>query len=156
MNGYKIMVESSLDWGGDLDDLVAWQNALPPPERDLPAYLEYLGPPGTERYGVRAQDMSEGFRLGQIRPGYFIFSATRLLGGPGIHYGQDEASHTAEWQRAAPFWRQALPRPWNYCAVARVAYYCRSLQPTERIGPVFFVFRLDEKALETALGPQTP
>ena len=33
-----------------------------------------------------------------------------------------------------------------------LAASCRGMQPTERIGPVYFVYRLDEGALGRALG----
>jgi hypothetical protein len=37
-------------------------------------------------------------------------------------------------------------------AVARLAASCRALAPVERVGPVYFVYRLDEEALGRALG----
>ena len=153
MNGYRIMVESSLEWGGDLGGVVAWQKKRPAQDQDVPVYIHYLGPPGLSCYGLKAMELSEAFWGGKIRPGYFIFSATRLMGGPDIMYGQMTEEHIDSWNRAAPYWQKPLRMPWNDLAVARLAEYCRSRTPTERIGPVYFVFRLDEKDLQTALAP---
>jgi hypothetical protein len=47
---------------------------------------------------------------------------------------------------------QPLPHRQAELAVARLAASCRQLSPNERIGPVYFVFRLDREALGRALG----
>ena len=153
MNGYRIMVESSLEWGGDLDQVVAWQKKLPAQDRDVPVYIHYLGPPGLTCYGLKALDMAEAFWTAKVRPGYFIYSATRLMGGPDIMYGKMTEEHINTWNKAAPYWNGPLRSPWNELAVGRLAEYCRSRAPTERIGPVYFVFRLDEQDLQAAMAP---
>jgi hypothetical protein len=155
MAGWKIMVDSSLEWGGDLPDLIEWEASLRATDRDSPVYVSLLGPPGHEHTGLAAVNMGWAFEFGPVRPGYFIFSATRLVGGPQEHYGVWNDALRREWNRTgASAWRQPLPHDVAQLAVARLAASCRKLQPSERIGPVYFVYHLDDAALARALGPE--
>jgi hypothetical protein len=153
MAGWRIMVDSSLDWGGDLPDLVAWEAGLRASDRDSPVYVSLLGPPGHEHTGLAAVNMGWAFEFGPVRPGYFVFSATRLVGGPQEHYGEWNDALRREWnEKGAGAWRGPLPHDLAQLAVARMAASCRALQPSERVGPVYFVYHLDEGALGRALG----
>jgi hypothetical protein len=152
MHGWRIMVDSSLEWGGDLPDLIAWERDLREADRDSPVYVSLLGPAGHEHTGLQAVNMGWAFEFGPIRPGYFVFSATRLAGGPLEHYGEWNDKLGQEWRSGgASAWHGPLPHALAQLAVARLAASCRDLQPSERIGPVYFVYHLDEKALERAL-----
>jgi hypothetical protein len=153
MSGWRIMVDSSLEWGGDLPDLVAWEKNLRATDRDSPVYVSLLGPAGHEHAGLAAVNMAWAFEFGPIRPGYFVFSATRLVGGPPDLYGEPSENIRRKWNvEGASAWRRPLPHDVAQLAVARLAQSCRSLEPTERIGPVYFVYHLDGKALDQALG----
>jgi hypothetical protein len=153
MAGWRIMVDSSLEWGGDLPDLIAWEANLRSTDRDSPVYVSLLGPPGHEHTGLAAVNMGWAFEFGPIRPGYFVFSATRLVGGPQEHYGEWDDALRREWnEKGAGAWRGPLPHDVAQLAVARLAASCRDLQPTERVGPVYFVYHLDGAALARALG----
>jgi 4-amino-4-deoxy-L-arabinose transferase-like glycosyltransferase len=153
MSGFRIMVDSSLEWGGDLPDLIAWEAGLRKADRDSPLFVCLLGPPGHEHFGLPATNMEWAFENGRIRAGYFVFGATRLVGGPVEFYGQWSEKLRHEWNvDGAPAWRGPLPHTLAQLAVARLAASCRRLAPTERIGPVYFVYHLDEGALERALG----
>jgi hypothetical protein len=155
MAGWRIMVDSSLEWGGDLPDLIAWEAGMRATDRDSPVFVSLLGPPGHEHTGLAAVNMGWAFEFGPVRPGYFIFSATRLVGGPQEHYGEWNDALRREWNRTgASAWRQPLPHDVAQLAVARLAASCRALQPSERIGPVYFVYHLDDAALARALGPE--
>jgi hypothetical protein len=152
MSGWRVMVDSSLEWGGDLPDLVAWERNLRATDRDSPVYVSLLGPAGHEHAGLAAVNMAWAFEFGPIRPGYFIFSATRLVGGPPDLYGEPADTVRRKWNvEGAAAWRRPLPHEVAQLAVARLAEYCRSIEPTERVGPVYFVYHLDEKALGDAL-----
>jgi hypothetical protein len=154
MGGWRIMVDSSLEWGGDLPDLVAWEANLRSTDRDSPVFVSLLGPPGHEHTGLSAVNMGWAFEFGPVRPGYFIFSATRLVGGPQEHYGEWNDALRREWnEMGASAWRRPLPHDVAQLAVARLAASCRKLEPTERVGPVYFVYHLDDAALGRALGP---
>jgi hypothetical protein len=152
MSGWRIMVDSSLEWGGDLPDLVAWEKNLRATDRGSPVYVSLLGPAGHEHAGLPAVNMAWAFEFGPIKPGYFIFSATRLVGGPPDLYGEADYSIRQKWNvTGASAWHRPLPHDVAQLAVARLAARCRVLQPTERVGPVYFVYYLDQKALEHAL-----
>jgi hypothetical protein len=45
-----------------------------------------------------------------------------------------------------------MPHGVAQLAVAQLAAACREAHPFDRVGPVYFVFRLDERALSRALG----
>jgi hypothetical protein len=153
MSGWRIMVDSSLEWGGDLPDLAAWVSNLRATDPDSPVYVSLLGPPGHEHTGVAAVNMGWAFEFGSIRPGYFVFSATRLVGGPQEHYGEWNEALRREWNaKGAGAWRGPLPHDVAQLAVARLAASCRAMEPSERIGPVYFVYHLDDAALGRALG----
>src|ERR1019366_1052806 len=153
MSGYRIMVDSSLEWGGDLPELWSWEKGLRTRDQSAPVFVSLLGPPGNEHFGLPAAEMGSAFERGIVRPGYFIFSATRLEGGPWEYYGAWNDTLLHAWNiYGAPTWRKALPHRLAQLAVARLAASCRRLEPTERIGPAYFVYRLDEGALEAALG----
>ncbi|HMD60719.1 MAG TPA: glycosyltransferase family 39 protein [Opitutaceae bacterium] len=153
MSGFKIMVDSSLEWGGDLPDLIAWERNMRTADRDTPLFVCLLGPPGHEHFGLPATNMEWAFENGRIRAGYFVFGATRLVGGPTELYGEWTETMRRQWvAEGSPAWRGPLPHPLAQLAVARIAASCRRLKPDERIGPVYFVYRLDERALERALG----
>jgi hypothetical protein len=153
MNGYRIMTESSLEWGGDLPQLAAWEEGLRTRDKDSPVYVCLLGPSGFEHVGVHAADMAYAFELGRVEPGYFVFGATRLEGGPWSLYGAWNGAAAGDWNaNGADAWHAPLRRRLAQLAVARLAASCRAMAPTERIGPVYFVYHLDAAALEAALG----
>jgi hypothetical protein len=156
MSGYRIMVEASLEWGGDLPELVAWEANLRTKDAYSPVYVSLLGPPGYEHFGLPAAEMGSAFETGRVGPGYFVFGATRLVGGPWEFYGKWSETLRHAWNiYGAPSWHRPLPHRIAQLAVARLAASCRELKPTQRIGPVYFVYRLDEQALEKALGKDT-
>ena len=149
------MVDSSLEWGGDLPDLIAWEGNLRETDKDSPVYVSLLGPAGHEHAGLAAVNMAWAFEFGPIRPGYFIFSATRLVGGPPDLYGDPADTIRRKWNaEGATTWHHPLPHDVAQLAVARLAEYCRSNGPTERVGPVYFVYHLDERALGEALNAE--
>lgn len=153
MSGWRVMVDSSIEWGGDLPDLISWERSLRATDRDSPVYVSLLGPAGHEHTGLAATNMGWAFEFGPVRPGYFVFGATRLVGGPQEYYGEWNDALRREWNaKGAPAWHGPLPHEVAQLAVARLAASCRALTPTERVGPVYFVYHLDKGALERALG----
>ena len=153
MSGFRIMVDSSLEWGGDLPGLIAWEKDLRATDRATPLFVCLLGPPGHEHFGLHATNMEWAFENGRVRAGYFVFGATRLEGGPTDLYGEWTDQLRRIWNaEGASAWRGPLAHAVTQLAVARLAASCRGMQPTERIGPVYFVYRLDEGALGRALG----
>ena len=88
-NGYRCLVDSSLDWGQDVPGLKRWLAArgLNDPDAATPVYLSYFGTGSPTYYGVRAQRLP-GYAdadLGRSPPvpialkgGYYCISASML------------------------------------------------------------------------------
>jgi hypothetical protein len=82
-NGYKILVDSNLDWGQDMKRLAAYLKREGNPE----VILSYFGTASPEYYGVRAQRLACGNTIqlrwrNSDRPGkeLLVVSATNLQG----------------------------------------------------------------------------
>lgn len=93
-NGYRHLVDSSLDWGQDLPALAAW---LEENEHSEPVYLAYFGNAPPSHFGVRALALpydtvesagvgARAFGLPKLTPGTYCISATHLqqVYDPGI------------------------------------------------------------------------
>ncbi len=157
MAGHRILVDSSLEWGGDLPDLVAWEDRLRIADPKAPVFVSLLGPVGHEHFGLDATNMDWAFENGRIRPGYFVFSATRLAGGPAEQYGRPPDAIRQDWSAIGRTdWATEMPHRVAELAVAQLAATCRATSPFERVGAVYFVYRLDQGALSRALGPERP
>ena len=91
-NGYRHLVDSSLDWGQDVPGLKRWltdQEALSG-RTDVPVYLWYFGNGLPSYYGIRAKRLPPFLNTGgcersevhppldPLRPGIFCVSATML------------------------------------------------------------------------------
>lgn len=156
MNGYRILVDSSLDWGGDLQELSGWLASLRQSEPSSRVYVSLAGPPGRDHQGLPVRDMVTALEKGTVQPGYFVYSATRLVGGPVDIYGTWTAGMQDRFDREVQGrWSSGLGHDRANLAAAKLAAYCRSRTADLRIGPVFFVFRLGESELEKALGPRS-
>ena len=154
MAGYRIAVDSSLEWGADIPDLVAWQGRLPPSERRAPTYACVLGPPMFSAYGLNAEDLPAAFVNGHVRAGYFLFSATRLEGGVGAAYGLPREQVEALWRAKPRAWHSGLSEADGDLAASQLAAFCREREPDQRVGPDYFVYRLSDEDLAKALGAE--
>jgi hypothetical protein len=80
--GYRHLVDSSLDWGMDLPGLKRWLAARNPGDRQ-PFYLAYFGTDSPEHAGIRSRrlpgvpDWSQR-PLSPLKPGLYAISATLL------------------------------------------------------------------------------
>jgi hypothetical protein len=84
--GYKRLVDSSLDWGQDLPALKAWLDEHAPvgPSRP-PVYLSYFGTSSPAHYGIDARLLETYLPIPSerpldLKPGYYCVSATMLQG----------------------------------------------------------------------------
>jgi len=78
--GYKHLVDSSLDWGMDLPDLKYWLDLNNPHNRQ-PLYLAYFGTDDPTHYGINARWISSypewyGQTMKSLDPGIYAISAT--------------------------------------------------------------------------------
>ncbi len=86
-NGYNLLVDSSLDWGQDLNALADWLAEHNPEPNAEPVYLGYFGAESPRYAGIDARYLTsmgahhnESYHLGILEPGYYALSATMLQG----------------------------------------------------------------------------
>jgi 4-amino-4-deoxy-L-arabinose transferase-like glycosyltransferase len=84
-NGYRLLVDSSLDWGQDLPALRQWLQAHNPGPAAQPVYLAYFGAGEPSYYHIEATRMPfiNGFKLAptlyyDVKPGLYCVGATML------------------------------------------------------------------------------
>ncbi len=108
-NGYRHLVDSSLDWGQDLPGLKRWldREGLSDPSCGIPVYLSYFGTSSPTFYGIRARRLPGFIDLDARRRdipfmltgGVYCISATMLqtvlTGPPGPWTASQEASYQA-------------------------------------------------------------
>jgi 4-amino-4-deoxy-L-arabinose transferase-like glycosyltransferase len=181
--GYRHLVDSSLDWGMDLPHLKFWLAEHNPQERE-PLFLAYFGADDVAHYGIKAVRLpgfrpppkTEGY---SFSPGYYAVSATLLQGnylptfGPwnaiyeAIYQAKlrsvqriEEASgnreRMAELLREQPmgFWEQEY-RSFDYFRFGRLGAWLRNRGgPPQLVGYSILVWKLSLPDLQDALlGP---
>jgi len=174
-NGWRHLVDSSLDWGQDLPGLHAWLNGN---ARGEAVSLSYFGTGDPAHEGIRATALPTLPEVGAARlwhrlePGVFAISATMLQQVYSRHRGPWTAEFEAEFQRLRelepdflafqgdPARREELltkaPREnwragwmtYESLRFARLCHYLRLKRPVAMIGYSILVFRLD--AIEIA------
>ena len=83
-NGYRHLVDSSLDWGQDLPGLKRWLDAAPDgPYPGETLYLSYFGTDSPERFGIEATMLPSHMpwrqpTLESLKGGVYCISATML------------------------------------------------------------------------------
>jgi hypothetical protein len=181
-NGYRHLVDSSLDWGQDLPGLHQW---LERQGLDAPVYLSYFGTGDPDYYGIRARILPSYLPRGLNREpspltgGVYCISATMLQGvylfcpGPWnsryeTEYGQLAAFlRRYEDTRATPDARQALLRQmgrpnlprvfqaFEQLRFARLCAFLRQREPDHQIGHSILIYRTSDADIERALAAAT-
>lgn len=177
-NGWRHLVDSSLDWGQDLPGLKRWIETHARGER---AFLSYFGTGDPAYEGVDATVLAalpdlRPRRWQPLRPGIYAFGATMLqqvysdVRGPWtmpleseyqqlraieptlLAY-QGDAGKRAELLRSAPAgnWSAAWKR-YEQLRLARLCHYLRVRKPEAMIGYSILVYRLDATELQAAAG----
>lgn len=181
--GYKHLVDSSLDWGMDLPGLKRWLDEQAPQRRE-PLFLAYFGTDDPAHHGIDAIRLpgfmpSRTFGRYALRPGYYAISASLL-----------QAAHTAAfgpWSKAyEELYQQLLQNVVRFASLAsdparqdeilkiapmsewnanyylfdelRFARLCAWLRhrgkPPHHIGHAMFIWKLSAEDLrEALLGP---
>jgi hypothetical protein len=177
--GYRHLVDSSLDWGQDLPGLRAWLRQNQRPEERV--YLSYFGTGEPDYYGITAIKMPllHNFHVRRpwhrLEPGLYAISATMLqhvysrIRGPWTparetRYQALRASEAALLGLAGPLDPAAAPlegltaAEWNQAwkdyeelRFARLCHYLRMRRPDAMVGYSILVFRLDQAELNAAL-----
>ena len=178
-NGWRHLVDSSLDWGQDLPGLKAWLTANAPGEK---IFLSYFGSGEPAYYGINAQRLvtANHFKFpifyAPFERGVYCISATVLqqvytpVGGPWTEdYEKEyqelralepmfaaymrEPARRAELERNVPAaqWQKAIQRH-DWMRQARLCAYLRVRPADANIGYSILIFRLSagEVAAATA------
>ncbi len=151
---YRLVVDSSLDWGQDLPALRAWlaENRRP----GEPVYLSYFGSAWPPHYGVRPTYFLPAHYLArppfhsyEFGPGLYCISATSLA--------EVYSEYSGPWRNQ---WEQLFrtsPRESETFDRVRFARLCKFLQrrtPDANAGYSILIYRLGEDDLKAALdGP---
>lgn len=181
-NGYKHLLDSSLDWGMNLPDLKAWLDRHNTAGEKV--FLAYFGTDRPEHYGIRAQRLPGFFDWRPpgayaVEPGLYAISASLFQGlhtqafGPwnrefeeayqstfahmrAFEQAQQDPAGLAELlhERSLADWE----REFAYYDQLRFARLCAWLRqkgpPPVQVAYSIFVWRLDLDDLEAALlGP---
>lgn len=173
-NGWRHLVDSSLDWGQDLPGLARWLAAEQ--AENEPAFVTVFGARNLEHYGIRATMLAPEFELhprawAELRGGIYAVSATMLQNVYSPWRGQWNAQHEGFFQAMARMMEPRLasdtasrliepadpigPNLNTYDRVrfARLSAYLRLRTPDAVIGHSIFVHRLsDEEAQTVARG----
>jgi hypothetical protein len=178
-NGWRHLVDSSLDWGQDLPGLKAWLDAH---ARGETVYLAYFGT-GDPRYeGIVARHLPTLPIVGPppawhpLEPGIYAISATMLQQVYSDYRGDWRLEYEREFQhlrnleptllayqadaeRRAALLAEATASAWNtawkrYAALrfARLCHYLRLRQADAAIGHSILVFRLNAAELRAVVG----
>jgi len=179
-NGYKHLVDSSLDWGQDLPELKSWISQLPPGQTQHPnLYLAYFGTAKPAYYGIDATILPEerhGAPLSSLGPGLYCVSATILQHVYEVERGPWAAVYEKAYQKGVAWSesREANDSPivpvnsdspdtdkrssklltFRALRFGRLCAYLRHQRPIANVGYSILVFRLSQADIDTALsGP---
>jgi hypothetical protein len=178
-NGWRHLVDSSLDWGQDLPGLKRWLDANARHER---IFLSYFGTGDPVYEGITATALPTLPVVGPQRPwhaltpGVYAVSATMLqhvysnVRGPwtlDLEKRFQELrlleptflAYQSDTERRAALLREASAETWNLSwkryeelRFARLCYYLRVRKPDAVIGHSIFIHRLDARELDGAVG----
>ena len=166
-NGYKHLVDSSLDWGQDLPVLKSWLDYHFDASATNRLYLAYFGTALPRWYGIQATPLpfdSSPQKLSPLEPGTYCISATTLQQVysfcPGKWTDQYESAYRLALARA----NHSFDLPANDSVTngeslqclrfARLCAYLRKREPIAILGNSILVFQLNQRELDQALnGP---
>lgn len=178
-NGYRHLVDSSLDWGQDLPGLADWLKSNV--DSRTPIYLSYSGTGEPDYYRIRATPlmMLNGFKKPQpfvrLEPGVYCISATSLqqvynpvhdnwtpqfeqayqslrVLVPAFLEQARNPSDRAKWEKTMPWSRwDAVRRQYELLRFARLCTYLRARQPEAQIGYSINVYRITADDLSAVL-----
>ncbi len=178
-NGYKHLVDSSLDWGMDLPGLKRWIHAHDPAGRKK-LFLGYFGTDSPSHHGIKATLLPGFFDLRKLEPyplepGYYAISASLLQSVYTAPFGPWNRNYEEMYQsmiqklvanppadsRAGGATRQSHVRwasDFDLFDNLRFARLCAWLRhqgpPPYHVGHALFIWKLDYADLEAALlGP---
>jgi hypothetical protein len=124
--GYKHLVDSSLDWGQDLSGLARWLKNNPQTPPDKPVYLSYFGIANPQKEGLvdvinlKQLSFNKDFKalIDYLHPGRYCISATELQRIYNPMRGPWTSEKEISYQRLLPlahifFDRKIIPAPFE-------------------------------------------
>jgi len=183
--GYRYLVDSSLDWGQDLPALRDWlakkSSSLGPDES---LYLSYLGTASPDYYGIHARRLPGEFDFDPspafpLRAGIYCISATMLQTPPMAPGPWSSAAETTyeqvrgearQWdstardpaarqrllqERGADFWNQSI-QVYLGLRFSRLCAYLRLRAPDAEAGYSILIYRLSNDDIARALNESLP
>jgi hypothetical protein len=176
--GYRHLVDSSLDWGQDLPQLKKWLDARQRQEpAPGPVYLAYFGQSDPKHYGIKIRDLLASSPLPvQLEPGLYCISATMLAGVydiPAPWSAASEGGYRATRKTLGEYFvrptgeieaalRERDPRlmrairNFNLWQLGRLMAFLRHREPTANVGGSILIFDLHQAALDAALNGPVP
>jgi hypothetical protein len=180
-NGYRHLVDSSIDWGQDLPALKTWLDENKDQSKGGQVYLAYFGTAEPAWYGIDAAALPQNTSnetLLPLAPGIYCISATTLQHVYAIEQGKwaqpyenayqiglklmedyrkvdiDPSLRTAVFEKDASELRLRRVKIFQRLRFARLCAYLRHREPIANIGYSILVFRLTENDLREAVyGP---
>lgn len=177
-HGYRILVDSSYEWGQDLPAVEKWvaQRASRPGPRP-PVYFSYFGSGLLRPFKLDEVvllpswfDQPRGFQ-GTLNPGTYIISATMLQSvynrtafGPWCASYEkeyqnlipliDELNQWQDWATFSRLTKGGKIQRYDDLRLGRLCAYLRKREPDERITYGILVYELNQAQLDEALrGP---
>lgn len=177
--GWRHLVDSSLDWGQDLPGLASWLRAQGLEGEGAPVHLAYFGVGDPAYYGIRAQRLPgclprRAPQFAPLRGGVYVISATALQSvyaeAPGPWAALYERHYQALRAALAAFeapparrrllreegeavWRERFQR-YDHLRFARLCAWLRRRESDDHVGYSLLVYRLsDEQVREALEGP---
>jgi hypothetical protein len=177
-DGYRILVDSSYDWGQDLPAVEKWiARRAGQPGPKSPVYFSYFGSGVLSLFNLDGVvllpswfDPPRSFQL-TLKPGTYMISATMLESVYNhVAFGPWRDSYESEYQNLLPLIDQLKQRPdmgtfgqltktgaiqrFDELRLARLCAYLRKREPDERITYGVLVYELNQAQLDEALsGP---
>lgn len=180
-NGYRLLVDSSLDWGQDLPGLRDWLRAEKAAGNGAPVHLAYFGSGEPNYYGIAAARLPfvNGFKFMptwyEPRPGLYCISATLLqqvYSGFGGEWTPALEREYRQLRALEPAFRDLMTKPasqtapevaggqpaWKSWArfdqlrFARLCAQLRTREPDAMVGYSILIYRVGEAELTAALG----
>ena len=184
-NGYRYLVDSSLDWGQDLPDLHQWLGKNLPAPSGTPAYLSYFGTGDPKFYGINANLLPSYLNVAPpqtfpLQNGIYCLSATMLQGVYSRFHPPWTSAHETlyrqvraqvnRWNSTAndPVAREHLlqehgANDWAACInlygdlrLARLCAYLRHRVPDDEVDYSILIYRLSDREVQQALSGPSP
>ena len=179
-NGYRHLVDSSLDWGQDLSQLRKWlERRREATEETGPVYLAYFGSGDPAFSGIESKmlpcylDWRKEIDRQPLQPGTYVISATMLQSVYGLAFGPWNGDYEQIYRRyrkrlaGSEADRVALKRiregrssdeermiyEFDQLRFARLCAHLRRREPNDRVAYSILVYYVSNDELQTALGP---